>query len=59
MDYANIDHNPMGGIDVGGYVNGDKQMNFDTVLDKDLDTGKIYYGAGLMSQKLGRLLDTK
>ncbi len=49
----------MGGINMSGYVNEDKKMDFDTVLDKDLETGKIYYGGGFMSTKLDKFLDTK
>ncbi|EKK21068.1 hypothetical protein B808_43 [Fructilactobacillus florum 8D] len=46
-------------IDESCYVNEDKKMDFDTVLDKDLNTGKIYYGGGFMSTKLDKFLDTK
>lgn len=28
IDYGTIDHNPMGGIDVGGYVNENKSLKF-------------------------------
>ncbi len=49
----------MGEIDESCYVNGDKQMNFDTVIDKGLNTGKIYYGGGFMSTKLDKFLETK
>ncbi|GBG95172.1 hypothetical protein LFYK43_16310 [Ligilactobacillus salitolerans] len=41
IDYSSVEHNPMGGIDVEGYVNSDKSLRFDTNIDKVSVDGKI------------------
>ncbi|WEV56436.1 DUF1310 family protein [Ligilactobacillus acidipiscis] len=34
IDYSSVKRNPMGGIDVNGYVNGDKKLVFHSGIDK-------------------------
>ena len=58
INYSTVEHNPMGGIDVRGYVNNDKSLEFDTIIDKENVAGKskIEVTNMTVSSKLDKLL---
>ncbi|WP_244056633.1 DUF1310 family protein [Ligilactobacillus pabuli] len=58
INYNTIKHNPMGGIDVTGYVNGDKKLVFHSGIDKYIIENKEKIetdGVGITS-KLAELM---
>lgn len=44
IEYGKLSHNPMGGIDVPGFVNGNKKLSFEYNIDKDNDETSKTYG---------------
>ncbi|WEV56440.1 DUF1310 family protein [Ligilactobacillus acidipiscis] len=58
IDYDKVQHNPMEGIDVEGYVNDNKTLDFDGGIDKETIEGKekvVSTGIGI-SPKLDKYL---
>ena len=47
IDYSSILHNPMGGVMVSIYVNGNKNYIFSFTLDRDPNTGKLISEGGV------------
>lgn len=58
IDYDSVKHNPMGGINVTVYVNGDRKLYIFFILDKD-EKGKLEGDGGGFSAKLYKLLEKK
>ncbi|MFK5705555.1 DUF1310 family protein [Ligilactobacillus sp. LYQ139] len=54
IEYDKLDHNPMGGIDIYGYVNGDKKLEFNATLDKE--GSKYVIDGGGITKPLGILM---
>lgn len=46
IDYDTVEHNPLGGIDVYGHVNGNKEMKFHSGLEKVTVDGKVEIKTG-------------
>lgn len=59
IDKKSIEHNPMGGYNVSGYVNHDKKMTYNVTIDKNNDSEKVEWSSGTMSLELEGLLETK
>ncbi|BDR59433.1 hypothetical protein XA3_18740 [Xylocopilactobacillus apicola] len=57
IDYDSIEHNPMGGIMVRCYVNGDKSLRFSVTISKDyIEDKREYSFSGGISSKLYDLM---
>ncbi|BAW17743.1 DUF1310 family protein [Streptococcus intermedius] len=56
IDEKSVSHNPMGGIFVTLYINGDKELELTYLLDKDPVTKKFRPSSSSTSQKLSELL---
>ncbi|BDR59441.1 hypothetical protein XA3_18820 [Xylocopilactobacillus apicola] len=53
IDYDSIEHNPMGGVMVDGYVNGDKELSFGVIISNNYVGDKREYNiSGGISSKL-------
>lgn len=44
IDYNTVEHNPMGGIIFKGYVNGDKNLSFNSGFNRYIDGNTYQYG---------------
>ena len=56
IDEKSVSHNPMGGIFVTLYINGDKELELTYLLDKDPITNKFRPSSSSISEKLSKLL---
>ncbi|HIW89405.1 MAG TPA: DUF1310 domain-containing protein [Candidatus Ligilactobacillus excrementipullorum] len=58
IDYGTIEHNPMGGINVDGYVNGNRTLKFQSGLNNFVIDGqrKVEPMAMIISLKLNQKL---
>ena len=55
IDYDNIEHNPMGGIDITLIINNNNSLSADFNIDKS-DGGTLQYGSILLSKELSNKL---
>ncbi|HHT7814215.1 TPA: DUF1310 family protein [Streptococcus suis] len=56
LDYNSIKKNPMGGIIVTTYINGDTNLYITDTINKDTITGKLYIGGSGLSENLVEVL---
>lgn len=56
IDMDSIKHSPMGGIVFKIYINNDKQLYVHFLINKDLNSGKLFNEGGGTSEKFGELI---
>ncbi|EAC3522253.1 DUF1310 family protein [Listeria monocytogenes] len=54
IEEGSVEHNPMGGIEVGLIINNDSELNVSYTLSKN--NGELSGGASVVSEKLSKLL---
>ena len=58
IDMDSIKHSPMGGIIFKVYINNDKQLYVHFLINKDLNSGKLFNEGGGTSEKFRKLITT-
>ena len=58
IDMDSIKHSPMGGIIFKVYINNDKQLYVHFLINKDLNSGKLFNEGGGTSEKFRELIAT-
>ena len=58
IDVDSIEHSPMGGIIFKVYINNDKQLYVHFLINKDLNSGKLFNEGGGTSEKFRELITT-
>lgn len=56
IDMDSIKHSPMGGIIFKVYINNDKQLYVHFLINKDLNSGKLFNEGGGTSEKFSELI---
>ena len=56
IDVDSIEHSPMGGIIFKVYINNDKQLYVHFLINKDLNSGKLFNEGGGTSEKFRELI---